>query len=250
MSKSFEKIKKIATREESSWLDEAKERQQNKGWRKRSFQIAARILIEIRKQKPINGMTQKMLAEKMCVAPQYINKVVKGQENLTLETIAKFEEVLGITLINVNKPEVNIDMESKDFISDDVASHYHEVYNSYQGFLHKIIFYKKEENFKFPPLDIPNQFLARYNRSELFERLSSFCATTSKNKSDFKESTFATYFNYILDNLSKEKTNEPTLYHSNDITNIFWKPIDLNEKSWKIFPVVKYSQKDKYENEG
>ncbi len=126
MSKALEKIKKIATSEDSSWFNEAKERQQNLGWRKRSFQIASHILIEIRKQKPINGMTQKMLAEKMGVAPQYINKVVKGQENLTLETIAKFEEVLGITLIDINKPKVHIEMESQDFISNKLISSYNE----------------------------------------------------------------------------------------------------------------------------
>jgi len=37
----------------------------------------------------------------MGVTPQYINKIVKGKENLTLETIAKIEKALGITLIEV-----------------------------------------------------------------------------------------------------------------------------------------------------
>ena len=37
----------------------------------------------------------------MDVSPQYINKVVKGNENLTLETISKIESVLGITLIEI-----------------------------------------------------------------------------------------------------------------------------------------------------
>lgn len=109
MSESLDRIKIIASTGESPWGEEAKDRQKNKAWRKRSFQIAARILMEIRRQKPINGMTQKMLAEKMGVAPQYINKVIKGQENLTLETISRFEEILGITIISILGPEVSID---------------------------------------------------------------------------------------------------------------------------------------------
>jgi len=59
-------------------------------------------------------MTQKKLAKLMGVSPQYINKVVKGKENLTLETITKIEQVLGITLIEVpsfNTSQV-IDVES------------------------------------------------------------------------------------------------------------------------------------------
>jgi len=46
-------------------------------------------------------MTQKKLPEEMGVTPQYINKVVKGKENLTLETVSKFEEILGIRLLEM-----------------------------------------------------------------------------------------------------------------------------------------------------
>ena len=36
----------------------------------------------------------------MGVSPQQINKVLTGGENLTLETISKFSEVLGVELIS------------------------------------------------------------------------------------------------------------------------------------------------------
>jgi transcriptional regulator with XRE-family HTH domain len=45
------------------------------------------------------GMTQKDLAEKLNVSPQQVSKIVKGKENLTLETISKLEYVLGVELI-------------------------------------------------------------------------------------------------------------------------------------------------------
>ncbi|MBT6004405.1 MAG: helix-turn-helix transcriptional regulator [Prolixibacteraceae bacterium] len=91
----------LASKKTSTWLEDANVRQANKDWTKRSFKIAVRILREIRAQKPINGMTQRKLAEAMGVSAQYINKVVKGKENLTLETISKIEQVLGISLIQV-----------------------------------------------------------------------------------------------------------------------------------------------------
>ena len=101
MGKALEKINMLASKKTSTWLEDANVRQANKDWTKRSFKIAVRILREIRAQKPINGMTQRKLAEAMGVSAQYINKVVKGKENLTLETISKIEQVLGISLIQV-----------------------------------------------------------------------------------------------------------------------------------------------------
>lgn len=99
MSKATEIIESVASSQPSGWSKDAAWRNENRDWFKKSFQIAVKILREIRRQKSINGMTQKSLAEAIGVTPQYINKVVKGQENLTLSTIRKIEAVLGISLI-------------------------------------------------------------------------------------------------------------------------------------------------------
>ena len=45
------------------------------------------------------GMNRKQLAEKMNCSPQYISKVLKGHENLSLETLSKIEMALGISII-------------------------------------------------------------------------------------------------------------------------------------------------------
>lgn len=45
-------------------------------------------------------LSQKQLAERMDVSPQQISKIVKGQENLTLETISNLEIALGIQIID------------------------------------------------------------------------------------------------------------------------------------------------------
>ena len=108
MKPALETINEIASKEVSPWLEKALERKRNRGWADRSFKIAVKILLEISRQKPLNGMTQKMLAEEMGVTPQYINKVVKGKENLTLETISKIEQVLGIILFEVPSTETSV----------------------------------------------------------------------------------------------------------------------------------------------
>jgi transcriptional regulator with XRE-family HTH domain len=44
-------------------------------------------------------MTQKQLAEKMNCSQQYISKILKGKENLSLETLSKIEDALGIQIL-------------------------------------------------------------------------------------------------------------------------------------------------------
>lgn len=45
------------------------------------------------------GLMQKALAERMNCTQQYISKILKGKENMSLDTLSKLERVLGITLI-------------------------------------------------------------------------------------------------------------------------------------------------------
>lgn len=51
------------------------------------------------------GMTQRVLAEKMNCTQQYVSKVLKGRENLSLETLCKIENELGIKILQarINK---------------------------------------------------------------------------------------------------------------------------------------------------
>ena len=49
------------------------------------------------------GMTQKMLAEKMNCTQQYISKILKGRENLSLEAINKIENTLDIHFLQMNE---------------------------------------------------------------------------------------------------------------------------------------------------
>ena len=46
-----------------------------------------------------NGLTQKAVAERMGCSQQYISRVLKGTENLSIETIAKIERALEIEIL-------------------------------------------------------------------------------------------------------------------------------------------------------
>ena len=91
------KIKGLISDKPSSWIKDAEYYDANKDWLDKSALIAVKILSALRNQ----SLSQKDFADKINVSPQYINKVLKGGENLSLATICKIEKSLSISLITV-----------------------------------------------------------------------------------------------------------------------------------------------------
>lgn len=96
-TKNLENFEKLLSNEQSGWLDKFSYYKTNKNWLDKSAMVAVNVL-EVLKAK---GWSQKDLAEKMNVSSQQINKILKGQQNLTLETISKLETALEISLIEI-----------------------------------------------------------------------------------------------------------------------------------------------------
>lgn len=96
-SKNLENFQKLVFNEQSGWLDKFSYYKTNKSWLDKSAMIAINVL-EVLKAK---NLSQKDLAEKMKVSSQQVNKILKGQQNLTLETISKLESALEISLIEI-----------------------------------------------------------------------------------------------------------------------------------------------------
>ena len=95
----------LVSKEETKTVARAKSRLANKSYTK----ISNRIAFEILERLDELGWTQKQLAEKMDVYPQQVNKWVKGNENFTIATLARLEEVLETKLIEVtNRSEIRI----------------------------------------------------------------------------------------------------------------------------------------------
>jgi hypothetical protein len=97
MEKKQKKIKRLAGPLKSKWRSEADFRLKNRKWLRYSSNIARRVLSAIEDNKELN---QKILAGNIGVKPQYISRIVQGNENLTLETIAKLSESLNVELIS------------------------------------------------------------------------------------------------------------------------------------------------------
>ncbi|WP_373514055.1 transcriptional regulator [Persicitalea sp.] len=98
------KVREILDRvavEDTSFQEKAAWREANRAWLDRSAKIAIAILSTLRSNRKESKApaTQKELAENLGISPQQINKIVRGQENLTLETISRLEQALSIRLV-------------------------------------------------------------------------------------------------------------------------------------------------------
>lgn len=81
-------------RERAQWL------RKNRNWLRMSKEVAMCIQYFLR----TNNLTQKELAERMNVSAAYIGKVLKGEENLTLETICKIQDAIGSKIVSIQEP--------------------------------------------------------------------------------------------------------------------------------------------------
>lgn len=97
MIKIISKLKQHQSSTPSKWRENAEWRLANKSWLRYSLQIAMMMLD---KMDELN-MTQKKLADLMGCSQQYVSKVLKGQENLSLETLSKIERCLNIQILSV-----------------------------------------------------------------------------------------------------------------------------------------------------
>ncbi|WP_310555539.1 helix-turn-helix transcriptional regulator [Flavobacterium sp.] len=106
-NKNIENFLKHVSEKDSGWLEKAKWRQENEYWLDISFSIAVRVASTLSANKKANiyPKSQVELAEAMGCSAQYVNKLLRGQENLQIETISKIGRILGITLIEVPKIE-------------------------------------------------------------------------------------------------------------------------------------------------
>lgn len=90
-----EKLEKYSSETPSRWREEAEYRKANRDWLRYSQMIAVKMLGKMQEL----GMTQKVLAEKMGCTQQYVSKILRGKENLSLETLCKIENALDIRLV-------------------------------------------------------------------------------------------------------------------------------------------------------
>ena len=101
MSYNFEKLQQIAVDPPKEVLEQDHFMRENKDWLRKS----AKIALCVRRVLRVKGITQQELAARMNVSPQYVGRILKGQENLTLAVIAKLERALQVTIISIGIEE-------------------------------------------------------------------------------------------------------------------------------------------------
>ena len=79
----------------SKWREEAQWRKENRDWLRYSQRIAILLLFYMKRE----GLTQATMAERIGCTQQYVSKLLKGTENLTIETIAKIERATNQKLM-------------------------------------------------------------------------------------------------------------------------------------------------------
>lgn len=81
----------------SAWREEEEKRHQAKadGWLQYSRKIAIKLALAMKQQ----NLTRLDVAERMGCSPQYVSRLLKGEENLSLETICKLEDALNISIL-------------------------------------------------------------------------------------------------------------------------------------------------------
>lgn len=93
----IDKLYEIAVKASDNWIEIAEKLEQDQTWLDKSAKIAISVLSALKDLK----MSKQELADKMGVKAQYISRIVKGTENLTLETISKLEKALGKDLMSI-----------------------------------------------------------------------------------------------------------------------------------------------------
>ncbi len=86
----------------TTWISRSKDEIKNE----EEFLACRRIILKIVRYMKDNNMSQKDLAEKLNVSPQYINKLIHGQDlDLKITTALRYGRILGIKLIVLPEDE-------------------------------------------------------------------------------------------------------------------------------------------------
>lgn len=103
MKTNKEKFTTLVSTEKINTIQKNRDRIKNRARIRESQNIAIMVLNQLDDW----GWSQRRLAEEMNVTPQQITKIVKGKENLTLETIVKLQKVLKIGILTsfYNQPD-------------------------------------------------------------------------------------------------------------------------------------------------
>jgi hypothetical protein len=103
----------------SDWKKSVLKYEEEKDWRELSEQFSIAVLRLLRK----NDKNKVWLAKELGTKPQYVSRLVKGTENLSLKTIVKIQSIFDEEIINIK----NIDKPDTKYLIIFVESDYKEI---------------------------------------------------------------------------------------------------------------------------
>lgn len=86
--------------ESSTFVEEAKWREENAVWLRWS-QSVAMIIVDYMQE---NGLTRSDVAERLGCSPQYVSRILSGKTNFSFKSIADIEARLGISCLEIMLP--------------------------------------------------------------------------------------------------------------------------------------------------
>lgn len=86
--------------EPSTFVEEAKWREENAVWLRWS-QSVAMIIVDYMQE---NGLTRSDIAERLGCSPQYVSRILSGKTNFSFKSIADIEARLGISCLEIMLP--------------------------------------------------------------------------------------------------------------------------------------------------
>lgn len=95
MSEIIKKLEQHQPATPSKWREKAEFRLANKSWLRYSQHVAMMMLDKMEEI----GLNQRGLAERLGCSQQYVSKILKGRENLSIENICKIEDALELELL-------------------------------------------------------------------------------------------------------------------------------------------------------
>jgi len=95
MDRIISKLEAHESKTASRWREAAEYRQANKSWLPPPPRVSVVVPVEIDEL----HLTQTELAQRMGCSQQYVSKILRGKENLSIETLCKIEDALSLHLL-------------------------------------------------------------------------------------------------------------------------------------------------------
>jgi antitoxin component HigA of HigAB toxin-antitoxin module len=80
----------------STFVEDAKWRQENEAWLKWSRAVALSVINYMQE----NGLTRSDIADRLGVSQQYVSRILSGSTNFSFKSVAEIERKLGISCMN------------------------------------------------------------------------------------------------------------------------------------------------------